>query len=86
MQFTISHIDEHRKGFSGYSYQICKDGEPFATFTHNFRGECENLSLVDDSFSEDLPFGTVHHFVSGGGGLPFELTEKALVYLRGLVS
>lgn len=86
MRFSISRIDEHRRSFSGYRYQIFKDDEPFAIFTHNYRGECENLSLVNDAFSEDPPFGMVHHFLSGGGGQPLELTNEALVYLRGLVS
>jgi len=85
MEFTISQIDERRKSFSAYRYQIFKDGEPFAIFTHNYRGECEKLSLKSRWFSEDPPFGMVHHFVSGGGGEPYKLTDKALVYLKGLV-
>ena len=84
MRFSISHIDEPRESFAPYRYRIDRDGEEFAIFTHNYRGECEVLKPTESGQTVDPPFGMSSSFISGGGREPIGLTSSAREYLESL--
>ena len=85
MTFSISQIEEHRESFGPYRYRIDRHGEEFAFFTHNYRGECEELKLTESGLIVDPPFGMSSSFISRGGPERIGLTPSAQKYLESLL-
>ncbi|MAS96832.1 MAG: hypothetical protein CMO55_26880 [Verrucomicrobiales bacterium] len=81
MRYTVEQIAEDRESFAPYRYRILKNGNEFAIFTHNYRGECERIQSFKNGFEEDPPFGMSSSFLTGGGPYPLGLTKAAESYL-----
>ena len=84
MSYSIEHIQEVRKEFGPYRYKIFKDGEEFAIFWHDFRGDCEGIRMLSSDHEEAPPFGPCSDFLTGGGPLPLGLSARAVSYLNSL--
>ncbi len=86
MKYTVQLIATPRKGFDPYGYLISHEGVDVARFWHNYRGECEQLTLIASGHTEDPPFGMCSAFIAGGGPEPHALTDAAATYLDTLIS
>ena len=82
MTFKVKQIEEQRKFAGSYRYLITYQGSDFAIFTHNFRGECETITILKGKKTHQAPCGMVHHFLTGGGPEPLGLTHNAQTYLQ----
>ena len=65
-------------------YRIYVDGNEFAVFWHNYRGECEGVRHIATGREEEPPFGLCSDFLTGGGAAPLGLTRAAQKYLESL--
>ena len=84
MTYSVEQIKESRPDLSPYRYRIFKGGKEFAIYWHNFRGECEGVTVLSTGREEDPPFGMCSEFLTGGGPLPLGLSDKAKKYLDSL--
>ncbi len=84
MSYSIEHIKEPRKEFGPYRYKIFKDGDEFAIFWHDHRGECEGLTVLPEGRQENPRFAMCGEFLTGGGPLPLGLSVRAVNYLNSL--
>lgn len=84
MRYSIEHIKETRATCGSYRYKILKNGDEFAIFWHDFRGECEGIHVLSTGREENLPFCMCSEFLTGGGPSPLGLSDKAVSYLDSL--
>jgi len=82
MKYTVRHLNNARKDFGSYGYIISHNGTEVVYFWHNYRGECENITIISSGKTEDTPFGMCSDFLTGGGSLPLGLTDEAEGYLE----
>jgi hypothetical protein len=84
MTYTVDQIEVPRAPFGSYHYRILKGDQEFAIFSHDFRGECGRIRVTSTGHEEDLPFSSCTEILTGGGPLPFGLSDEAINYLESL--
>ena len=84
VNYSVAQIQEDRAPFGSYRYTIFRGDEAFAIFRHNYRGECEGLTVLASGRELEVPCGMVSDFLTGGGPLPLGLSDEAQKFLETL--
>jgi hypothetical protein len=81
MAFAVRQIASGEKPVLVYRYQIFEGPRLIARYWHDHRGDEHGIEFIDGEH-EAWPVGRMTDFLTGGGRLPFGLSDAAAQYLR----